>query len=113
MEGKFLNGYYAGYVKPARRTIKILIPLSSLEDKYKANPRGLDTIIAGIGFVIGNYYRAFNHYPSAGEVLGTGGNSMIYIQRKYFIKSIDPKKEDRLGFIIEINLDKKDLEVFY
>lgn len=70
--------------------------------------------LSGTGGAIDYYYKSFGHYPSTGEILSNGSDALVYIKKKYFLRADNLKGEtqDRLGFIVELNYDEKDLSLF-
>ena len=113
-EGQYINEQYVGYQEIGGRRVKIMFPLSCIDEENRTSQALLDMALSGTGGTINYYYKTFGHYPSTGEILSNGSDALVYIKKKYFLRadSLKGETEDRLGFLVELNYDEKNLSHF-
>jgi hypothetical protein len=113
-EGQYINEQYVGYHEIAGRKVKIMFPLSCIPEQNRSQQHLMDMALSGTGSTIAYYYKVFGHYPSTGEILSNGSDALVHIKKKYFLRADNLKgeTEDRLGFIVELNYDRKNLSQF-
>lgn len=113
-EGQYVNEQYVGYQEIAERKVKIMFPLSCIPEENRNQQHLMDMALSGTAGTINYYYKIFGHYPNVGEILSNGSDALVYIKKKYFLRadSLKGETEDRLGFIVELNYDKKNLSQF-
>lgn len=114
LNGKIINNQVEFYYEIGGRKVKIIFSLSCIPEDIRNEISSLNLALAGTGLTLEYYYKTFGHYPSTGEILSNGSDALVYIKKKYFFRANKLKGEtqDRLGFVVEVNYDEKDLSLF-